>query len=307
MTTVALSTAFNINSVKSWKKLVADTKKLGFSAMELNVEIPAAWMPEAAASVENGEIVVTSLHNYCPRIENLPSGRSVYSGYLLTSDNEEERKLAVEHTRNTIAWAGKLGAKAVVVHAGEIPTEPSAREFYRYLQQFGRDGKLVHQYLSTLLSDRKSKSNRYLETLMKGLDELLPLAAQAKVFVCLENRFYIHEVPNIEEAERLLGVYKKSPLGYWHDTGHAEVFVRHKWTPRHQDYLDVLGDRLVGLHLHDLRRFSDHYAPGSGDFDFSILKPYLNEKHLRVVEAHPKSNRKEVQQSLEFMKKTGLI
>jgi sugar phosphate isomerase/epimerase len=303
---IALSTAFNISKARSWKKLLAEIKKLGFSAVELNVEVPEAWMPEIERSVQKGEIVVTSLHNHCPSVADLPLNRSIYSGYLLTADEPAERALAVKYTVRTVEWAARLGAKAVVVHAGEIPTEPSGREFYRYLQQFGHKGRLYPQYLDALRADRKKKSAVYLQFLKESLDKILIAADSKKIMVGLENRFHIHEIPDLEELSRLLAWYPDAPVGYWHDTGHAEVFVRQGWVEKHADFLTAFPDRIVGMHLHDLRGLSDHHAPGSGDFDFTLLLPYLTERVVKVIEAHAKSSPDEVRASLEFFKKHGI-
>ncbi|MHB9154165.1 MAG: sugar phosphate isomerase/epimerase family protein [Endomicrobiales bacterium] len=301
---LSISTAYHIGKFRSWPKLLRETGKLGFDTLELNVEVPGAWMGEIERSVTAGEVSISSLHNYCPRLESLPEGRTIYSGYLMTSDDEEERKLSVSCTRSTIEWAARLKARAVVVHAGEVKTEPSGREFVRYVQQFGRSGKLYRQYEEAVQRDRKKKSPLYLERLMKTLDELLPFAQEKGVTLGLENRFYYHEIPDIEETKELLVRYRGAPLGYWHDTGHAELFVRQGWVKSHEDYLKAFHPRIVGMHLHDLRSFSDHFAPGSGDFDFSVLKPYIAENTLLVVEAHAKATAREVQCGIEYLKKT---
>jgi sugar phosphate isomerase/epimerase len=60
------------------------------------------------------------------------------------------------------------------------------------------------------------------------------------------------------------------------------------------------------MHLHDVRTLTDHLAPGCGDLDFSQLKPYVTEKTKLVVEAHRRSNDKEVQHSPAVLKKAGL-
>ena len=44
---------------------------------------------------------------------------------------------------------------------------------------------------------------------------------------------------------------------------------------RHRDYLERYQQNLLGLHLHDIKGTQDHLAPGTGDFDFSVLKPYI--------------------------------
>ena len=305
---LSISTAFfNLRKINSWRKLLNETHELGFFALELNVETPADFLPEIERSVAKGEIKISSLHNYCPRLENLPAGRTIFSGYLPTSDDENERQLALKYTRLTIEWAGRLGASAVVLHAGEVPTDPSGREFFRYIEQFGHEGKLYDQYKNALLEDRLKKAGVYMDRLTKFLDEILPDASRAGIIIGIENRFFIHEIPNISEVQLLLDRFSGRPLAYWHDTGHAEVFVRQKWTEKHEDYLKPFLGRTAGVHLHDLRALNDHFAPGSGDFDFSSMKQYLAGVPLKVVEAHSKSTPDEVKRSIEYLKKAGLL
>jgi sugar phosphate isomerase/epimerase len=53
-----------------------------------------------------------------------------------------------------------------------------------------------------------------------------------------------------------------------------------------RDFLDRLGSRLIGIHLHDVTGVDDHRAPLMGSFDFSILKPYIKKDTLLVLEPH---------------------
>jgi sugar phosphate isomerase/epimerase len=304
---LSLSTAYHIKKFSSWQGLVAETKKLGFGALELNVEVPEHYLGEALVSVENNEISISSLHNYCPKLSSLPHGRSIYSGYVINSDDEHERKLAVEYSKKTIEWAHRLSAKAVVMHLGEIATDPSGRDFAKYVSVFGIKGKLYDGYWNAIAKDRASKSRVYLEKLMRSLDELLPFAADKKILLGMENRFYYHEMPNTEEVERLLDVYKGAPIGYWHDSGHAEIFVRQGWVKNHVDFLSPFKGRTIGMHLHDVRSLSDHFAPGSGDLDFSLIAPFVTDQVLLVIEAHPKCSSSQVSESADCLEKCGLL
>jgi len=121
-------------------------------------------------------------------------------------------------------------------------------------------------YWEALVKSRAERSPAHLSKLMKSLDELLALASDRHVTLGIENRFYFHEMPNIEEVSLLLKKYPDAPLGYWHEPGHAEMFVRQGWVKHHADFLTPFEGRIAGLHLHDLRGLHDHFAPGSGDF-----------------------------------------
>ncbi len=86
----------------------------------------------------------------------------------------------------------------------------------------------------------------------------------------LECRLHYHEVPLPHELAGLLAPYPASVAGYWHDVGHAEVQHRLGLTDR-SAWFDLLGERLLGVHLHDVRALVDHRAPGTGDVDFGWL------------------------------------
>ncbi len=303
---LSLSTAFNCARSRSWKKLLAEAGKLGFQALELNVEIPASWMNEIAVSVEKGQITISSLHNYCPALEHIPEGRTVFSGYHLTSEDEDERRKAVENTLATIDWAARLGARAVVIHSGEVETDPSGREFFKYILQFGREGRLYRNYEQAIIEDRRRQAPRFLDNLFRSFDAVLPRAVDKNIILGLENRFFLHEIPDLGEVPALLEKYPDPHIGYWHDTGHAEVFVRQGWIPRHTDYLRAAEERIVGFHLHDLRKMADHFAPGSGDFDFSVITPFVKDTAVKVVEAHARSTPAEVRASITYLKEKGI-
>jgi sugar phosphate isomerase/epimerase len=94
-------------------------------------------------------------------------------------------------------------------------------------------------------------------------------------------------------------------MGYWHDTGHAETFVRIGWVKNHLETIEPLKDHLIGFHLHDMKRLQDHFAPGSGDFNFDVLKPFINKTQCKVVEAHNKSTAQEVSRAIPFLQEKG--
>ncbi len=302
---ISLSTAFHIDSHTTWKSLLDDTLRMGYRSVELSVKVPEGWLNDIEASVAQNEVTISSVHNYCPRLDNLPPNRTVYSGYILTADDEEERRLALDLTLKSIETAARVRAKVLVVHAGQISTEPSGPQVHGYIHQFGPTGSLKEQIFASFREDRARKAPKVMSLLMKALDVILPAAEKAGIMVGLENRYYVHEVPDTTETIALLDKFKGAPLGYWHDTGHAETFVRIGWVKNHVDMIEPLKDHLVGFHLHDMKRLQDHYAPGSGDLDFDVLKPYIKASQCKVVEAHNKSTSQEVSRAIPFLQEKG--
>ena len=146
----------------------------------------------------------------------------------------------------------------------------------------------------------------YFNILLKTLDEVIEYAGKSQIRLGMENRFFYNEIPVIEEAVKIFEKFGNSPLGYWHDTGHAEIMARIGFVESQKVYLETLGRHLVGFHLHDLVKFKDHYAPGSGDMDFTFLENYMTDSVLKIIEAHPHSQEKEVKAAAGFLKKAGI-
>ncbi|HBU70008.1 MAG TPA: hypothetical protein DEE98_06435 [Elusimicrobia bacterium] len=304
---LSLSTAYNIRRHESWNSLRDEVLGFGINSVELNVQVPEAWFGDIVKSVASGEISVSSLHNYCPKLENLPENRSIYSGYFLSSDDPGEFALAVQNTLKTIDFAARVNARAVVIHAGTVPMELSGVELYNYAVKFGIKGMLFEKYKSTVLSARNKLAPKYLDNLMRSMDQCLNAASKRNVTLCLENRLYPHEIPSVEETLMLIDKFKGAPLAYWHDNGHAEVFVRLGLAASQDDFLKPLSKHIFGMHLHDINGLEDHFAPGSGDFDFSRLKAYIGKETLLVIEAHAKSTAGELKNAVKYLTDRQII
>ena len=304
---LSLSTAYLVNKAKSWQEITARASALGYNSLELNVEFPEAWLGKALESVESGEISISSLHNYCPRLKNVPENRNIHSAFSFTSQDDEERNTAVKLTKETIDCAKRLGAGAVVVHAGSVPAEPSGKDLYRYAVSFGLNGRLMENYKSSLKRTREEQQDKSFERLVSTLGPVLEHASRVGMPVGLENRIYYDEMPSLQEMVKLMDMFKGSTAGYWHDTGHAEIMARLGFVKDQSAYLEAFKGNIIGCHLHDVRKLRDHYAPGSGELDFEALKGYLKDVKIKVVEAHPQASDKEVQAAVKFLKKTEIV
>lgn len=311
---LALSTAFLINSSRNinGEEIVKEGLELGFSALELNIEITQGMIEEIKREVVNKKIEIVSLHNFCPKLDFIPAGRDLLSAYQYSSTDPEERKKAIELTKRTIDYAVDLNAQAVVVHAGEVEIELNEDKLF---SQFVR-GRIDRGYLEQVKKEREERKKVYLENSLKSIEEIVNYAEKKKLRgnclkIGLENRFFAHEIPNFEEIKLFLKNFADS-LGYWHDTGHAEISVKLGLVGSHEDYLKEYSSRMVGIHLHDVVGFADHRAPGTGEIDFAFLAKYLlrkarmNSKMIKAVEAHRCSTVSGVKASIEYLRKIGI-
>ncbi len=302
---LSLSTAFNIKKHTDGKKLVKDILALGFYAIELNVEVEREMLPQILSQVKQKKIKISSIHNFCPKLKHFNPGRSVFNAYNLSSLNNEERNKAIEFTKKTINLADEFGAQAVVIHAGEVETQVRGQELFRYVRDFGKT-KIYAIYKDIFFKERKKKCRPYLTAAIHSLEEISEYAAKLKIKIGIENRFYYNEIPAFEEIGVILTHFKGGNVYYWHDTGHAQIFQDLEFVSSHEEYLKRYADRMIGIHLHDVKGFSDHRAPGTGIVDFKMIKQYLSKETIKVVESHSKSSRTQVKKSVTFLENIGI-
>lgn len=299
----SLSTAFNVSKHRNWTPLLEEHLSMGFSAAELNVEIPETWMNEIEKSVNDGRSRISSLHNFCPAIDPLPPGRNHFNAYLPTADDPEERASFVKYIKRTITYAERLGGRVIVVHAGEVPTEPSGRSVYAHVVRHGLENSYFRRLRDNCLAERAKNAPHYLDNLKRSLDGFAGYASSRGVTVAFENRFHLNEIPDIKEADVLFNEYAGAHVGLWYDAGHAEMMRRLGVFKSGLEFLQLHPGKLIGMHLHDFRGVEDHFAPGAGEIDFSRYKPFVTPSTILVIEAHPKSSPAEVSASITYLTK----
>ena len=280
----ALSTAWKARQLARGDEVVREAKACGFAALELNHNMTVMKVKQLLEQVQAGLIRVVSLHNYVPAIYRPTSRRSDPDYYSLASPDDEERRLAVKRTRETIDWAAAFGARAVVLHCGKVPIRASSRKIVE-LESQGEAARAEFTALrDRALAERAAAVRPFIEKLKRSLDALNHYAYWRGIALGLENRFYVREIPDLSELIELTAEFRGGAIGYWHDVGHAQC-TEVLGIATQEEYLDPLGRYLIGMHLHDAYGTDDHRVPGRGTFEFRRLKPYLGRDTLRVVEA----------------------
>ncbi|OQA92679.1 MAG: Xylose isomerase-like TIM barrel [Elusimicrobia bacterium ADurb.Bin231] len=299
---IALSTAYNIRRHNNPDSLADEIKSFGFPAIELNVEIPASFINKLS-----GRLKIISVHNYCPKVETVPEGRTIYSPYLMSSEDVEERALALKLTLKSIDVAAGVGATALVIHSGEVVTEFTGRHLARHFNETkGKDG--YKEILSNFLKERNKKSAVFLENVVAVLDRVLNYAVKKKIKIGIENRFWANEIPSYKETGIILQKLDSPNLGFWYDVGHAVIAEKQGVVNNRLDFLKAYGKRIVGLHLHDVTDVYDHKAPGTGEVNFSDISVFIRQDTLLVNETHSlSSNDEELKNSTAYLKKCGIV
>jgi len=274
----------------TWQQIKDKLYQLDLSAVELNADIPVEWFKEIQKDVVENKIKVLSLHNFCPSVENIPKGKYGFNVFSLTSADEQEHNLAIKYTLRTIDYAELVNSKAVVLHLGEIETQPTATELYEVALQYGITSEIYHKYKSSFLSSRQKNKQKFFDLLKKTLDKILPYAENKKINLCIETRFFPNEIPNFEEFAEIFSCYKSNYLRYWHDFGHVEIQTIFGFEKGHKKFFDTYGNYLLGYHIHGVKNFVDHYIPSNDSQpNYKELLKYQEDK-IYILEIHPKEN-----------------
>ncbi len=259
------------------------------------------------AVLEAKALPVTSVHQPAPRALH-SDGR--HNGKLnLAALDEAERAAAVAHATESIGWAARAGASRVVVHLGAVEAGGEMlEEEYRMRKLFDSgqsDAPEFPELRSAAMARRKENLEPHLAAARRSLEELVVTAQQSGITIGLENRYHFHEIPQVEEYEALFEGFGHSEVGYWHDTGHAEVLHRLGFVDRHA-WLDRWSSRCVGAHLHDVIGIGDHRAPGDGDVDWGYIVKGVGHLEAYTLEINQWQPDEKVRNAITFLEKVGL-
>jgi len=283
--------------------------ELGFPGVEINHSMDAAQAGAILAAGRAGLTRITGVHGPAP-LERHPT-RGENRGLNLASTDEAERALSVEYHLRSIDLAAEAGAPVVVVHLGGVGSRLLDGE-RRLRSMYERRPQLRDEWDATVdstLRERASKAGPWLEAARRSLAELAAVAEQRGVTLGVETRLHYHEIPLPQELAEMLAGYPVTVAGYLHDVGHAEVHDRLGVTDR-SAWWDLLGPRLVGLHLHDVRGLTDHRAPGNGDVDFRWLAARIAEANPlagRTFEIDQRESDEDVVRGLALLRETGCV
>ena len=92
--------------------------ELGYEYVELGHSTTNISMEGIIRAVEEGVVKVSSLHNFCP-VPPFAKGATP-NLFSPATKSKRESELWLRHTRNTLEFAGRFGAKAVVCHCGYL-------------------------------------------------------------------------------------------------------------------------------------------------------------------------------------------
>ena len=276
--------------------------ELGYGAVEINHSMDAQM---AGVILASRVLPVTSVHAPVPLERHPTAGWNREMN--LASTDEAERALAVQYTLRSVDLASEAGAHSVIVHLGGIgsrllPAERRLRELYPRRDLAPDEWRAA---ADEAVRDRAARAPEWVEAARRTLAELVAYAEPRGIALGIETRLHYHEIPLPNELATLLAPYPAHVAGYWHDVGHAEVQHRLGLTER-AAWFDVLGERLLGTHAHDVRALTDHRAPGNGDVDFEWLAARRPSSAARTLEIDQHEPDEAVAHALEVLRAAGV-
>jgi len=302
---LGVSTSFRSEISNSGIEVINAVLDLGVEAVELEYRITLPMLEEILPILKKGQIIAVSLHNFFPVPEEVPKEKANGDVFSLSALDNEERNRAVKYTLRTLEWADELEVKAVVLHMGKIPMQNSMATFLRLYDQRKIQTEETQEFIREQKKIRARKGQPHLEAAMHSLDRLAREAEKRGVLLGVENRYNIHDIPNLEEFKIVFKEFTGSPLRYWHDIGHATT-QQNLGIENQGELLENFGGLLVGVHLHGCKGYHDHEAPGSGEEDYALIKKFLKPDTIRVVETHHRATREELLRGLEILKEQGI-
>ena len=302
-------TTYSLSTMWAQQERFADMHEFARTAQALGydaIEVSHSTAQEGLERLMDGAALpLSGIHAPAPKItvNGQPNGT-----LNLAALDEEQRRTAIDHTKRTIDYTARAGARFVVVHLGGVTHEmlESERTQRRLFDSGTRDGPEVDALRRETVERRAELAPQYLERARSTLAELVAYAREREVALGLENRLHHHEIPLPEEGLTLLADYPADQVGYWHDVGHAEVQWRLGYVDK-RAWLDALRPRTLGCHLHDVEGIGDHRAPGDGDVEWDYIAQGLPADALRVFEINQRQPEEGVAGAIAFLRERGVV
>ncbi|MGR3175343.1 MAG: sugar phosphate isomerase/epimerase family protein [Candidatus Scalindua sp.] len=301
---LGISTVWKSGELKDGQELMECFAGLGFRDIELEYRISGDTFKQIKQFLNKAkDLKIVSIHNFFPVPDILETGGA--DVFHFSSEDREDRSLAVKYAVKTIQIASELGARAVVLHLGMVQMDTVSNELFS-LYDTGKMGSSEHKSkLEEIRKLRDRKKGKTLDMMLLSMDEIQKAAEKYDVDVGIENRYYFRECPNFDEMGVIFEKFGGGRIGYWHDVGHAKV-LENLGIVGTKELLDAYGKLLVGVHLHDVNGYSDHHVPGIGEVDFDLLKKYLKKDTIKILEIHPRETEKDLMDGVDFLKNMGL-
>lgn len=291
----ALSTMWWNKEIETTDEWFSKGRRLGFARFELNHQIP----PSVLETIDLDHYHIGTLHDPCPAVT--AAKQMEREDRQVTSLDENLRRSGVDALKHTIEEAYHLSARSVVIHPGRIIGDHDMDFRLRDLYTQGKKGSTEYQELcAALISDRQERSKPHFEALMKSMNEIVEFSRGLGITLGLENRYRYYEIPIFDELKILLHEFTQPYVGWQLDIGHLQTLSELGLTS-FLPWLEDFGNRIIGVHLHDVKGITDHRVPGQGSIDFELIAAFLPQHAQRTLEVDKSQSFEELAKGLEVL------
>jgi sugar phosphate isomerase/epimerase len=256
----SFSTCWNIKRHSAGSDMIEEIRNLGFRHVELNYNVTTELLATIEPMIEKGQIAVSSVHNVFPHIADKDYDTdSVMFGF----DDEEKRNRSVELLIGSMEYAHRYGAKAVVVHPGEVPFDYNIdSELKKLYKERGKDSPEYRSLWERMSERRERLSPVYRRRIQESLEKACDVAARKgwNVALGIETRSRCYQMPTLMEAKRICDNLKGAPVYLWYDIGHAMMMDRMGLYDNLRELPEVT-PYIYGVHIHETLELSDHWCP----------------------------------------------
>lgn len=302
---LGISTAWKSWQIRDGNVLIKELLDLELDGLEMEYRISEEMLNQMSPTLRENKTPILSVHNFFPVPDILPADKGNGDAFLFSSDKKDERDQAVKYTVRSIQAAAKFGAGVVVLHLGMVPIETIKSELFRFYDE-KKIGSL--EYIEFMRESKKLRAKakkKSFDYLLMSLEKVLHEAERYDIDLGIENRYYFREYPDFDEIDYIFEKFKGGRLGYWHDVGHAKV-NENLGIIGSEMYLKAYGHHLLGVHLHDVKGYTDHFEPGCGEVNFDTIAKYLKPETIKIIEVHPKVEKTDLIKGIEFLRWKGI-
>lgn len=298
----ALSTMWSIGRFERLEDFFSAAQQIGFRRFELNHGVSAKMLD----GFDLDPYHISSVHEPCP--SQVPPHTLKMRDWLISSPDEDCRQQGVRATKRSIDLAQELGVSAIVVHPGRVNNVDAQLEKELWdLFEAGQTQTLKYdEAKERLVVARSAQAGIHLDAVQRSLAELAEYAGVAGVRLGLENRYHYLDIPLLDEMGQLLEFIRDERVGFWYDVGHAQTLDNLGFGP-HEEWLRRYADRMVGVHLHDIKGIRDHYAAGLGEIDWDMVVPYIPAGIVRTCEFQNHNTPEQIATAVQFLVNKGCV
>jgi HAD superfamily hydrolase (TIGR01549 family) len=298
----SLSTMWAIKNFPNLTDFFEAARRMGFARIELNHKVTTPMLEGIDLNIHQ----FSSVHEPCPA--DIGEDELKKRDWLISSTDEACRIEGVNAIKRSIDIAVRVGASAIVIHAGQTtPDRDKLEKKLREMIDAGQyDSNEIQAIKAQMIRIRSEFATASFASVKKSVLELLAHAEPLGICLGIENRYHYLEHASPDELQILLDLAGPQRIGFIFDIGHAETLDRLGFYPR-GEWLKRFAPRIIGTHLHDVIHTTDHYAPGLGNVDFATAGGYLPADAFRTCEFQNFNSPEQVKAGLEFLVEHGCI